>query len=866
MCDYAHCSDYSHDKVTNDTSTTAQQYLQAIGSDNPDKRIRLFNNYYQELYEAGAINNIISLLETEVSLSKQEIEHDQFRLWKLHTKLGYWLNECGEINASIHHYKQAYPMGSDTSSTAQLYYNNYVLPGQAVNYAMLGDYKNAIELAEQTQGYLEKNKVHPSIVNGFNNLGEYYELLHDKQKAKHYFQKTIEYRPIYSEPFRLANAYLGLGRIKNQENQAHVAIQFLKLAIKTASDISEDRYKNTILSAANENLIESYYLQQDINLMRAAGEQSVRSALKIFPNGQHRTLARIYNTWASCLEKLGENDLSIKKYQGAINAITGNDTDVQKLVSLTGILKLEYESLKKDLNENEGNVILEKIERVIPIYHNIRNSYYHDDSKYSLASYMSSSLDLAIKLCTKLNHITKDEKYLAKALDYAEINRAIALNDALENNLIGQGENLQPYFKKKTELTGQLWQVKLEENQEKTDSINLLIRELDNKIKTSNELHSSSSERLNLVALQEKLASANSILIVFIQIEDQLQRFKINSNQIAHQEIQISEDFLDQVDCFNKGLTFKGRHQFDETCAKALFTDLWPTDIETNKTVFIITDGITHNLAFDALLNENSEYLVQLHPISYLQSIQSGLMQNIKESQYSPTPLLTFHPIFNENNELTLSESEVEIEQLKELLICKSYKGEKALKKEFLGNLNQYNAIHFSTHGDQIENIASARIKFYDEGLFVQELYNYRLPNQLVVMEACETSLGELETSEGIMSLSRGFTYAGVPSVVSSFWKINESASTSLIVNFYKNLSPHQSAIALQKSKLNYLENDEISIQNKTPYYWAGIVHWGKNAKIKLDFKPKSNYYFSSIILIVFSILILILLKRFLIK
>jgi CHAT domain-containing protein len=55
--------------------------------------------------------------------------------------------------------------------------------------------------------------------------------------------------------------------------------------------------------------------------------------------------------------------------------------------------------------------------------------------------------------------------------------------------------------------------------------------------------------------------------------------------------------------------------------------------------------------------------------------------------------------------------------------------------------------------------------------LSLQDIYNMKLPADLVVLGGCETALGEEINGEGLVALTRGFMSAGAPRVVASLWK-----------------------------------------------------------------------------------------------
>ena len=117
------------------------------------------------------------------------------------------------------------------------------------------------------------------------------------------------------------------------------------------------------------------------------------------------------------------------------------------------------------------------------------------------------------------------------------------------------------------------------------------------------------------------------------------------------------------------------------------------------------------------------------------------------------------------------------------------------------------------------------------------ELYSMDLSTDMVVLSACNTGYGKLVRGEGIMSLARGFMYAGSPSVIMSLWPVDDGATARLMSDFYSGLASGLTKdAALRRAKLNFLEDAETL--KVDPFYWAGFISVGDTAPIRLNKRP----------------------------
>jgi CHAT domain-containing protein len=153
------------------------------------------------------------------------------------------------------------------------------------------------------------------------------------------------------------------------------------------------------------------------------------------------------------------------------------------------------------------------------------------------------------------------------------------------------------------------------------------------------------------------------------------------------------------------------------------------------------------------------------------------------------------------------------------------------------GELRRYRNIHFATHSiiDSTHPVLSAvALSLVDENgnardgfLRMHQIFNLKLSAELVTLSGCRSGLGKEIKGEGLMALTRAFMYAGAPRVAVSLWSLDDTATASLMVRFYRKLfgPDHPSpAAALRLAQLEMRRESRW----RSPYYWAGFVLQGE--------------------------------------
>lgn len=280
--------------------------------------------------------------------------------------------------------------------------------------------------------------------------------------------------------------------------------------------------------------------------------------------------------------------------------------------------------------------------------------------------------------------------------------------------------------------------------------------------------------------------------------------------------------------------TKQDRTKFNNIAFQLYSKLLQPKNINLNyKDIIILPDGNLHNIPFEALTTSKSslDYLIYKHNISYSYSM-SFLEHNKSIKRITKNNFIGFAPQNFDSLDLSsLDNSILEINTISSITNGAVYTNGAATKSSFLKNTNETKIIHLATHADAKDN---PWIAFNDSRLSLQELYTFKNNAELTVLSSCDTSLGEIATGEGVMSLARGFFYSGSNSVVASLWNVNDKSTSFLMKDFYKNLKNRESkSKALRTAKLNYI--DSHSLSETSPYYWSSFILLGDTDVINLE-------------------------------
>jgi len=291
--------------------------------------------------------------------------------------------------------------------------------------------------------------------------------------------------------------------------------------------------------------------------------------------------------------------------------------------------------------------------------------------------------------------------------------------------------------------------------------------------------------------------------------------------------------------------------------------------------LLIAPDGQLNLVSFAALVDEKNQYLIEKYQITYLTSGRDLLRLQNTPPKANP-PLIVANPTFDKpgSNPVQIASADrgnprsidlatmkfgslpgtaIEGETIAKLLPNSRLFTQAQATETVVKSSNNPRILHLATHGfflkpaptnqaqDGSRNLPNENpllrsgLAFSgfnmrqgggDDGVLTAlEITGMDLRGtQLVVLSACETGLGDVQSGEGVYGLRRAFTLAGAQSQVMTLWRVDDEATKDLMVNYYQRLARGEGrGEALRQAQLAMLK----SLKHAHPKYWSGMIPAG---------------------------------------
>lgn len=255
----------------------------------------------------------------------------------------------------------------------------------------------------------------------------------------------------------------------------------------------------------------------------------------------------------------------------------------------------------------------------------------------------------------------------------------------------------------------------------------------------------------------------------------------------------------------------------------------------------VIPDNFLNYLPFESLYDAASErFIGETHTFSYAYSLPFWLLHRgvprapsgtVKAGVFAPH-YQGEHLVHERQHLHALHHAQEEAVQVANILGGDPFLGDRAAKQTFLDRRADYDIFHFAMHSFFYEDDFQQSCLVFSgaEKLYFSELYGLDIPARMAVLSACHTGNGKLVKGEGIMSLSRAFTYAGVASTVMSLWQAPDKETAEIMQLFYAGLRQGMAkSDALAAAKRTFIKQHPMK---RHPYFWAGLVVNGDDSPL----------------------------------
>ncbi len=481
--------------------------------------------------------------------------------------------------------------------------------------------------------------------------------------------------------------------------------------------------------------------------------------------------------------------------------------------------------------------------------------YDNDEARVFLSDFVIDAYNLAISYAYERYDKDKDMAYLKKAFYFTESSKSIGL-------LIGNIENrfkstigLPPdLLEKERNLNYRFSRTMVMLNNE--DDINIIsaIQKdlLDIKLELS-RLHDDFNEReqfvdfkfseadLNMDFIQKEVLPKNSALISYYVADHNLYSFLVDRKNIEIQVHPLPSDLEELIESFNDQVfnSNLGEKFSNSETNKTLYSLLFDLEqIELYDQLILIPHAMLNDIPFEALMNEQNRFLVEEFAISYSFSAKFLRINDFKKSDFnqilSMAPFARNDDFINKSGFVQLPYSLNEVQHLQgEVKI-----GNEATKSFFSKNFQNYPILHLATHAEvNHSDGGKSFVAFYpsdnDHKLYLDEIMISNIEKgKFVFLSSCESNSGQISNSEGILGLSRAFTYAGYPNMITTKWKSDDVVSEYISKAFYAYVSKGNGfAQSLQLAKLQLLKDPQM-VNYRHPKFWAPFVYIGSPAKL----------------------------------
>ncbi|CAA6830458.1 MAG: Unknown protein [uncultured Aureispira sp.] len=746
------------------------------------------------------------------------------------------------------------------------------------------------------QSNLKTTEIQNNYINNYHQLVYCYKEVQDLDSALYYVQKAENINKTY--PYRISNTYKLLSQVflaqaayPKAEKYALKSIQETIRAYGTKSAVLSNCYNTLSQINEKQNKIEEALA----NIQKALEAISIDfSDIKGVSNPK---LANVLNK-GNLLVSLGRKLSLLKKlYQQESPLVTADNVFATAKLTAEALEQMnrkmqDIKSKRESLNR-----------QALPLFETAISSALDVANKTGKKAYINEAFMLSERSKSML---------MADAMQGAIASSLGGIPDSLLKQLDEMQEALADAEKQRFEakaagnkdLEKELKAVVFDSKHH----LNLFEYNLESQYPKYKTLKMKSS--VASVSDIQGVLSPNTTFIEYFEGENDIYAFAISKNEVSVEVIPKEADFKLNIFSFQKSLmnikpfTKRPGLVYNAFIKKShyFYQKLVEQAIKGHKTerLIIVPDGQLGYLPFEVLLNKpmpllkqgtdeganfaKLPYLLRDYKISYNYSGTLLMAQQAKKESIingnilalAPSYASAATPTWRKKREVDLRKTLIElpgaideVAKLEELYTGQFYTGQQANERVFKDCAPKHGILHLAMHGlvDQKDPeysglaLTEDQSKSEDNFLYAYEIKQLGLQAGLVVLSACETGVGKYQRGEGVVSIGRGFMYAGAPALLMTLWSLNDQSGAVIIDHFYKNLSEGmEKDEAIRQAKLFYI--DHYPSEYTHPFMWAAFVQVGDYSSIEVNRRTSWMYYIIGACVVLLGLLLFLFKKR----
>ena len=234
--------------------------------------------------------------------------------------------------------------------------------------------------------------------------------------------------------------------------------------------------------------------------------------------------------------------------------------------------------------------------------------------------------------------------------------------------------------------------------------------------------------------------------------------------------------------------------------------------------LIFVPHGVLHHVPFQALF-DGARHLIDRFTVSYAPSASIFTLCQRLPASTSDRSLLMGIP-----DALAPSIGD-EVEALKSILPNSvACIGNDATENALRLHGPESRIVHIATHGQfRQDNPMFSSIRLAGSYLSLYDLYQLKLPADLVVLSGCATGSNVVTAGDELMGMVRGLLQAGARSLVLTLWDVHDRSTAEFMVTFYRLLQSGSSKAAALKGAMT-----DVRAKYPHPYHWAPFVLIGR--------------------------------------